>query len=138
MRKLITHIVVGETWEAPFRPEDEEYFLQAFKSFRATDLEMAISRIDRNRTNQQNRALFKLLKESGLCAAMGEWDVHDAYHTIEAEYWRVCGGKEGGAKLIKNMSTWEFSAFFAWLQQFASETFGIVIPDPDASLRVTG
>ncbi len=134
---------IGEIPETPYpfriiSLQEEEDFLLAVQRMKILERELTLDPISRDRTVQQNRAIFKLAYRK-ISPLMGEEDLREIDAACCAEYYHQNGGRESGTKfkLSKDMTVVEFMAYFKWLQIFAAKTWGVEIVDPDPLRRTT-
>jgi hypothetical protein len=121
----------GEFSTVPFVIVDAEEFAVQFARMRNPAGIVIKSASAGRRSDAQNRALwgvaYPLIADK---TGMAKEEVHDA---CKAEYFMAQGGIKSGAKPISTsgMDVVEFMRYFEWIQVWAAEFLGVVIPDPE-------
>jgi len=141
--KIITTGLVNDNGIPKIFNRDE--FIMNLAAFRGKNITITVQETKRRRSNQQNRAyrgyilpmVYRGLKDLGWQVTLVWTHDHLRSKFLQAEIINESTGEViRYTKHTRDLSTIEFNAFIADIQQYGSEDIGIYIPDPNEQVEI--
>jgi hypothetical protein len=119
----------GKVKRGKFKPHDHASFIMEFASREGQDVEVIVRKAIKRRSNNQNRYYHGVVVP--LIAEATGYSKEEAHDALKVHFLTDMTGTLPKVGSTAGLTTVEFLDFIAQVQQFASESLGIFIPDPD-------